>query len=813
MTWLLWIGFVFVVLWVLSKIRASLLLWSCGLAALLATATIASWLSAWLASLLWLLFLPTALVLNTPSLRRLLISDPTRKRIQKILPPMSDSEKIAIEAGSIWWDGELFSGHPNWQLLDDLPAPSLNAEEIAFLDGPVNTLCEMLDDWEITHTLNDLPPAVWAFLKQERFFGMIIPKQYGGLEFSAHAHSEVIMRIASRSGSAGVTVMVPNSLGPAELLLHYGTDTQKQHYLPRLANGEEIPCFALTNPLAGSDAGAIPDYGVICRGEHDGKDIIGIRLNWEKRYITLGPVATLLGLAFKVLDPDQLLSKTKEPGISCALIPTTTPGVEIGKRHAPLNAVFQNGPNRGTDVFIPLDWIIGGEKGIGHGWRMLMECLSAGRGISLPATAVSSAKLASQTTGAYARVRKQFKMPIGRFEGVEEALARIGGYTYMMDAARLLTTTALDLGEKPSVVTAIIKYQLTEHMRKTLNDAMDIHGGRGICMGPNNYLARPYQQIPIAITVEGANILTRSLIIFGQGAMRCHPYLTKELAAIGDPDPENASHAFDQAFTGHLGHTLGNASRSLLYRLSFGHLAPYPKKAGVMRRHYQHLGTLSAGFAFLSDIALLMLGGALKRKEKLSGRLADALGFLYLGSAILKHFSNNTQLPTEKPLADWACQYCLQQTEEAIDGVLRNFPQAWLGWTLRLIIMPWGRTFRAPSDKLGHRVGSLLLSPSSTRNVLTAGIFQSANADDITGRLEDALRKAIAAEHAEQKIRQSRRTQAIGQNYADWLKELAAASIIRSSEIPVLMDAYDAALAIIQVDDFPASQPSGEDQS
>lgn len=493
-------------------------------------------------SLLLLLPVIIGTVLLVPSLRRALVSNPVLKIFRNILPQVSQTEQEALDAGTVWWDGDLFSGKPDWNKLLAYPKPQLTTEERNFLAGPVEQLCEMLDEWKITRELHDLPPEVWQFIKQNGFFGMIIPRQYGGHGFSALAHSEVVMKIGSRSGTAAVTVMVPNSLGPAELLLHYGTEEQKNHYLPRLAKGLEVPCFALTGPSAGSDAGSIPDSGTVCQGEFNGRqDVLGMRVTWEKRYITLGPVATLLGLAFKLYDPDGLLGTKKDLGITLALIPTNTPGVNIGRRHFPLDAAFQNGPNSGQDVFIPMEWVIGGLGGVGIGWRMLMNCLAAGRSISLPATATGAAKLAALTSGAYGRVRTQFGMPIGRFEGVEEALARIGGNTYMMDAARVMTAGAVDLGEKPSVISAIVKYHLTERSRQTINDAMDVHGGKGICMGPSNYLARTYQQTPVSITVEGANILTRSMMIFGQGAIRCHPYVLKEIHAANDSDLGRAS--------------------------------------------------------------------------------------------------------------------------------------------------------------------------------------------------------------------------------------------------------------------------------
>src|SRR6478735_6228069 len=504
-------------------------------------------------------FVVAAAVLNLAFLRRALITNQILAVYRRILPDMSQTEKEAIDAGTVWWDGDLFSGKPDWDKLLAVPAPKLSEEEQAFLDGPVEELCAMCDDWEITHERQDLPPQVWQFIKDKGFLGMIIPKKFGGLGFSALAHSAVVMKLSTRSSATAITVMVPNSLGPGELLLHYGTDEQKNYYLPRLAKGLEVPCFALTNPEAGSDAGAIPDFGIVCKAMHEGREVLGVRLTWEKRYITLGPVATILGMAFKLFDPDKLLGGKEDVGITLALIPTSHKGVNIGRRHIPLSSAFQNGPNSGKDVFVPLSWLIGGEAMVGKGWRMLVECLAAGRSISLPSLSMAAGKMCTRATGAYARVRSQFKTPIGRFEGVEEPLARIGGNTYLMDATRRMTMVALDSGEKPSVISAICKYHMTERMRMILNDAMDIHGGKAIMMGPNNYLGHAYGNVPIAITVEGANILTRSMIIFGQGAIRCHPFVLKEIAAAG----ANDLRAFDAALWGHIGFTVSNALRSL----------------------------------------------------------------------------------------------------------------------------------------------------------------------------------------------------------------------------------------------------------
>ena len=604
MTVLCWLAAVLVMAGVAAYLRWPLLLSSLAVLAVMLVWMLIGSGSVVVPSILSVLLLCLLVPLNIPVWRRALLSDRVLALFRRVLPSMSQTERDALEAGTVWWDGELFSGRPDWNRLLKFPVPHLSSEEQAFLDGPAEELCRMLDDWHITEERHDLPPEVWQFIKDNGFFGMIIPKQYGGLEFSALAHSSVVMKLSTRSITAAVTVMVPNSLGPGELLLHYGTDQQKDHYLPRLARGEEIPCFALTGPEAGSDASSMPDRGVVCRDTFNGREVLGIRLNWEKRYITLGPVATILGLAFKLSDPDHLLGDEEEIGITLALIPTDTKGVWIGNRHAPLSQAFQNGPNRGKDVFIPMEWVIGGVEQVGNGWRMLMESLAAGRSISLPALSTGGGKLASRATGAYARIRKQFKTPIGRFEGVEEALSRIAGYTYQMDAVRTMTAGAVDLGEKPSVISAIAKYNLTSLMRQVVTDAMDVQGGSGICMGPANLIGRVYQAIPISITVEGANILTRSLITFGQGAIRCHPHVFSEMQAVADPDRQQGSINFDRAFIAHAGFTISNAVRSMWLGLTGARLVLKFGDA-VTRRYYQRLTRMSAAFALVTDVCML----------------------------------------------------------------------------------------------------------------------------------------------------------------------------------------------------------------
>lgn len=788
---------------VLAYVRAGLRLSTLMLAAALALCTWAVPLSAAAHAVIWGAFIVLAVALNLRPLRKLLISRPAFALFRKILPPMSATEREAIEAGTVWWDAELFSGKPDWKKLLAVPAPRLSKEEQEFLDGPVEELCRMVDDWRITNEYNDLPPEVWQFIKDRRFFGMIVPKKYGGLEFSALGHSSVIMKLGTRSLTAAVTVMVPNSLGPAELLQHYGTEEQKNYYLPRLARGEEVPCFGLTNPTAGSDASSIPDYGIVCRGEYRGKkDVLGMRLNWEKRYITLGPVATVLGLAFKLYDPDRLLGGREDLGITVALIPTDTAGVDIGRRHNPLDIPFQNGPNRGKDVFVPLDTIIGGPQRAGQGWRMLMERLAAGRAISLPAVSTAAGKLASRAVGAYARIRRQFKLPIGRFEGVQEALARIGGYTYMMSAGRGLTAKAVDLGEKPSVLSAIAKYHFTELMREVLDDAMDVQGGKGICLGPKNLIGRAYQGVPISITVEGANILTRSLIIYGQGAIRCHPYVLQEMQAVVDADAKRGLDRFDRALFGHLGFTASNKVRALWLGLTGARFLRVPV-SGPLKRYYQQLTRLSAAFALVSDVAMLSLGGELKRRELLSARLGDALSYLYLGSAILKHYEDEGRTAADLPLVHWASRYALHRIELALDGLLRNLPNRVLAWMLRPLVFPLGRRLHPPGDRLGQQVAELLLEPSAARDRLTAGIFLPGPSDPALGYIEDALVKVIAAEPAERKLRAVAEAQDIELTDVDRLVRAGlAAKAISEQEAAIVRAAEAARRQVIEVDDF-----------
>lgn len=708
----------------LMMMRASAWAW-------LASEAVLLWLGARLAEIEWPVLVLLAILFFTPTLlvairsvRQALMTRPALDIFRKIMPAMSATERDAIEAGTVWWDAELFSGKPDWPRLFALPAPRLTPEEQAFLDNEVEQLCAMVSDWDATVKTQDLPPEGWQFIKDKGFLGMIIPRQYGGKQFSAYMHSQVVMKLASRSSAAAIAVMVPNSLGPAELLLHYGTEVQKNHYLPRLAQGLEIPCFALTSPYAGSDAAAIPDIGIVCKGVHEGRETLGFRVTWSKRYITLAPIATVLGLAFRASDPDGLLGGEREAGITCALIPTDHPGVVTGRRHWPLNAVFQNGPTEGKDVFIPMEWVIGGVAQVGRGWRMLMECLAAGRAISLPSSSVGFSKMAVRGTSGYAAMRRQFKIEIGKFEGVQEALARMGGHLYMMDATRRLSALAVDAGEKPSVISAISKYHVTERGRMVVNDGMDVIGGKGICMGPGNFLARVYQQIPIAITVEGANILTRCLIIFGQGAIRCHPYVLKELAAAADEDRERAVQEFDRLLFGHLSFVAANAARSLVGGLSGGWLLAAPAQAAhATRRYYRAVVHLSSAFALLTDASMAVLGGTLKFRERISARLGDVLSQLYLVSAVLKRYEDEGRQEADLPYVDWSVQDALNRAQEAIVEVLHNFPNPVIAVALRLAIFPLGLPYRKPADVLGTLVAKAMQTPGESRERLLADAY------------------------------------------------------------------------------------------
>ena len=728
------------------------------------------------------------------TLRRNLVTRPVLKAVEGVMPALSTTEAEAIDAGHTWLDAALFTGDPDWNLLLDVPPATLSAEEQAFLDGPVEELCALVDDWKATFEDHDLPPAAWDLLKREKFFGMIIPKEHGGLGFSALGHSEVVRKLSTRSSAAAVTAMVPNSLGPGELIMKFGTDRQKDHWLPRLADGREIPCFGLTSPEAGSDAASMTDTGIVTFGEWQGERVLGIRLNWHKRYITLGPVATLLGLAFKLSDPERLLGGEEEIGITVALVPTDLPGVEIGRRHLPAMQAFMNGPNEGHDVFIPLDNIIGGRERAGQGWRMLMSALAAGRGISLPSQSAAAAAFAAYTTGAYARVRQQFHVPIGEFEGVQEKLARIAGNAYLLDAARKLTCSGLDQGHHPAVISSVMKLHATERMRVVINDAMDVHGGKAIIDGPSNYLGNSYRSVPVAITVEGANILTRSLMVFGQGAIRSHPYLLDEVRAIGESDKALALTEFDAVLWKHVAHALKPAIRAAVRSWTGGAFAPAPE-AGRARRFYRQLSRYSAAFAFCSDIAFLSLGGALKRRELLSARLGDILSELYLLSAALKRWEDEGRQDADWVLLRYVMETGFRTIEDRFDQLIANMSSRAVRWMLRLFVMPFGRRARGPSDWLIRKTAAILTTPSESRDRLTANIYRGRDGDAVA-MLENAFALATRTQPIRDRLRKARIT--------DWRNAL-------ENQLPATersqLEATDRAIAqVIAVDDFAAGE-------
>ncbi|WLI08576.1 acyl-CoA dehydrogenase [Pseudomonas sp. FP597] len=757
----------------------------------------------WLLLIFWVLIAVIAVPLLLPDLRRQYFTKPLFSWFQKVLPPMSETERDAIDAGTVWWDGELFSGRPDWDKLLAYPKAQLTEEEQAFIDGPTEELCAMVSDWEIGQAM-DLPPAAWEHIKTHGFFALIIPKEYGGKGFSAYAHSQVAMKLATRSGDLASTVMVPNSLGPAELLLHYGTEEQRNHYLPRLARGDDIPCFALTGPLAGSDAGAMPDTGVICKGEWEGQETLGLRLNWEKRYITLGPVATLLGLAFKAYDPDHLLGDEADLGISLALIPTDTPGVEIGRRHLPLGAAFMNGPNSGKDVFIPLDYLIGGQDMLGKGWMMLMNCLSVGRSISLPAVGTGAAKFTSLVTGQYAQVREQFNVPLSAFEGIQEALARIGGNAWLMDSARMLTANAVDLGEKPSVLSAILKYHLTERGRECISHAMDVHGGKGIIMGPNNYLGRSWQGAPIFITVEGANILSRNLMIFGQGAIRCHPFVLKEMALAGREDRDQALKEFDGLLMQHIGFAVSNAASTLVLNLGIGHFEKAPGNR-LSQGYFRALNRQAAAFALLADLSMMLLGGELKRRERLSARLGDVLSHMYLASAALKRYHDLDSPDHLEPLFTWAMEESLGESERALDELLSNFPNKVLGCLLRVIVFPFGRRHTGPSDALDAEVAAVIgrAKGDPTLEELLAGCYRPQSAEDPVGALQHAYDLLGASHGLQKKLHTALKSGQIKPGAGEHAIDAALnAGVLQPAEAQTLRNAEAARRKVIDVDDF-----------
>lgn len=779
-----------------------LLTWTVAAGAVLLAFTLFASIHWALLGLSWLVFMGISVPLNMPAIRQQHLTRHLLDAYLKIIPRLSPTEQIALDAGTVGWEGELFTGRPKWKQLLRRRTPELTLEERAFLDDQCEKLCSMLDEWQICHVDADMSPKTWEYIKKEKFFGMIIPREYGGLGFSALAHRAVLQKVCGMSAVAGSTIAVPNSLGPAELLLHYGTDEQKNHYLPKLAVGDEIPCFGLTGPTAGSDATSIPDRGIVCMGEWEGEQVLGMRLTFDKRYITLAPIATVIGLAFRLYDPEGLLGDTEDIGISLALIPRNVKGIEIGRRHLPLNSPFMNGPIRGTDIFVPIDTLIGGAEMAGHGWRMLVECLSVGRAISLPSNNTGGAKLATLATGAYARIRQQFNMPIGRFEGVEEAMARMAGRTYAASALSKMTAIAVDQGEKPSVPSAIAKYHATEKSRQVVTDAMDIHAGKGVILGPRNYLGRAWQVAPMSITVEGANILTRSMMIFGQGAIRCHPFVLKELQAAQLSDPKERLKNFDRLLFQHVGHTIGNACRSLLMALGTGRFAAVPsdRKTG---RYYRKLSRYSAAFALIADVTMLTFGGKLKQKERISARLGDVLSHLYISSAMLKRFEDQGRPAADQPILAWAFHDSAYAMQEALRGVLDNFPNRWLAGFLKLIVFPLGAREKQPNDRLGHKVASLLMAPSETRDRLTDGVYKTASPGNVIGAMEALLPEVIAAEPLNRKLDKAiRQGEVSGDTPEQRIKHAIQAQVLTKKEAELLLDVHARTMEIIAVDDF-----------
>lgn len=726
--------------------------------------------------------------------RRDHVSKPIFNWARKIMPPISETEREAIDAGTVWWDGELFTGDPDWEQLVAMPPARLSDEEQAFMDGPVRELCAMVDDWTLNWRDRDLSPAVWDFMRRNKFFGMIIPKEFGGLGFSNTAHSEVVRTLSSASIVAGVTVMVPNSLGPGELLMHFGTEAQRKYWLPRLADGREVPCFGLTSPHAGSDAAAMTDTGVVEYGTWKGKKVLGLRLNFHKRYITLGPIATVMGLAFKMHDPENHLGRGEDLGITVALLPTDTKGVRHGDRHIPQYTFFQNGPLYGEDVFVPLDHILGGEEQIGQGWTMLMTALAAGRSISLPSQSAASAAMCARATGAYARVRTQFNVPIGMFEGIQEPLAELCGNAYLIDAARRITLAALDEGHKPSVVSAIMKYHATERMRRSVEHAMDIHGGKAVIDGPNNYMGAMYRAVPVGITVEGANILTRNLMIYGQGAIRSHPYMLEELLALSSDNREEGLDHFDDTFWKHVGHALKTAGRAFVRGWSGGFLGPAPESA-AMPHHWKKLSRYSAAFALLSDFALLTLGGSLKRREMISARLGDILAELYLLGAVLKRYESEGRFAEDKPVVDYLMLEGEARLGVAFRGVLDNLPARPAAWLVRLIAFPLGVPKPAPSDRLSSQLAEILMKPSEQRDRLTPDLYLGQGHDHHPLKyLERAFRLVIDAAPIEKKMRASKVSNP---------QEAHDMDLITDGEFTQLREAQEAVARVIAVDAFP----------
>lgn len=764
----------------------------------------------WLLTLLLLVVTVATLVFAIPEVRMKLVSQPALKIIRKILPPISQTEQEAIDAGTVWWDGEIFSGKPNWNKLLSAPVPSLTEEEQAFLDGPVEELCQMANAWQINHDWNIIPDHIIKFVCDNGFLGMIIDKKYGGLEFSAVAQSQVLLKLTNTGGGITYLVGVPNSLGPGELLIKYGTEEQKDYYLPRLAAGKEIPCFALTGPTAGSDATSIPDTGVVCMGEWEGEEVLGIKLNFSKRYITLAPIASLIGLAFQLQDPDGLIGDNThnngDYGITCALIPRTTPNLEIGRRHLPVGDTFLNGPIKGKDLFVPLDSIIGGPEMAGKGWTMLVNCLSVGRAITLPTTAVAVAKRSTLGTSAYANLRKQFGVTLSKFEGVEKPLARIAGLSYIIDSARIQTVQSIVDGQKPSVASAILKYHCTEMARQCLLDAMDIHGGKAVVKGPKNYIASMYESIPVAITVEGANILTRNLMIFGQGAIRSHPFVLREMELAAAEDNDETLEAFDATLTGHLGFGVSNFARSFVYGLGLP-VGDSPAESGHCNQYYRHINRLSSVFALTADASMLSLGAKLKFKENLSARLGDLLSTLFLASMVLKNHKDNNYARDEWPIVQWSLDHLLHEFQIAFDELMLNFPNRVIAGALKTAAFPIGRRFKAPLDSLEKKVVEAISQDTGARQRLTSGVFTGIGDNNPLAEVNQVFLDSLDLQPLQQTIRAAIKDGTLPKVSGEALiKAALKAKVISKKEAKQLTDFEERLMNIIHVDDFDESE-------
>lgn len=759
-----------------------------GAISLIIIAGLSGLISAW-SLILGIPLIVISFILLIDPLRMAIITKPAYRTLANAMPSMSTTEREALDAGTSWWEKELFMGAPDWQTFERYPYPTLSEEEQSFLDHEVEELCAMLDEWKIHHELKDLPPEAWQFIKDKGFLGLIIPKEYGGKEFSSFAQSRIMSKIASRSLTAAVSCMVPNSLGPGELLLHYGTEEQKDRYLPGLAKGTEIPCFGLTSPEAGSDAGAIPDTGIVCYGDFEGQQMLGLNMNFSKRWITLAPIATVIGIAFKLYDPEGLLGNPdkKEYGITCALIPASHPGVKTGVRHHP-GSPFMNGTVEGQNVFIPIDWIIGGVENAGKGWRMLMECLSVGRGISLPALSTAAGEMTYLTVGAFAKIRQQFKLSVGQFEGVQEVTSEIASDAYMLEAFRYLVTCGLNQGGKPAMMTAIAKYYATETMRKMVNHGMDVVGGRAIQLGPRNFLALMYQAIPVSITVEGANILSRSLMIFGQGSMRSHPYLFEELQLLQAENKETALQSFNEILYHHLGYTFNRVARSFAYGFTGGRTDAPDRADDFSRPFYKIINRLSANFALTADLCLGLLAGDIKRKEMLSGRLADIVAYLFIATAILKFYENSTRMKSEQLHAKLALHKALYLAQDAFFDLFKNFPIRPAALLVRLICFPLGRPIEKPSDQLKIELGKLIMQDNAFREQLKKHVFYSTAADDVTGRMESTFLMLLDIEPLWDKFKKAQsKGQFKGLTFEEHIADAVAQNFMSSEEAVKLL--------------------------